>query len=258
MKGDRPHLRAVRAAAPTCSTAIIEVSQGFKKREAQRPVIVAITTEGPGVEQPRSYDQVLEPLRDAARRFTSIVARAAVEQHRATRRATATSVLDEGPRDDRRPARRRCSPASALAGRAEAARRRADAPVPRHLRAAAVADPAGARHRRRRQARADGARHADQREARTGPAVTRSARCAAVGRRRSRRVAALAARSSPRAQAAAAAAGAAQPAAARRPFRAGVDLVSLNVTVTDGDGALRHRPRRRRTSASSRTASSRT
>jgi hypothetical protein len=40
---------------------IIEVSQGFKKREAARPVIVAITGEGPELSS-RHPDQVLTPL----------------------------------------------------------------------------------------------------------------------------------------------------------------------------------------------------
>src|SRR3989442_1344028 len=41
--------------------AIIEVCQGIKKREARRPVIVAITEEGPEFSN-RHYDQVLDPL----------------------------------------------------------------------------------------------------------------------------------------------------------------------------------------------------
>jgi hypothetical protein len=41
---------------------IIEVSQGLKKREAARSVIVAVTTEGPELSD-RHYQQVLEPLR---------------------------------------------------------------------------------------------------------------------------------------------------------------------------------------------------
>lgn len=41
---------------------IIETSQGFKKRGAQRPVIVALLSEGPELSN-RQHDQVLEPLR---------------------------------------------------------------------------------------------------------------------------------------------------------------------------------------------------
>ena len=42
--------------------AIIEVSQGLKRREASRSVIVAVTTEGPELSD-RHYQTVLEPLR---------------------------------------------------------------------------------------------------------------------------------------------------------------------------------------------------
>jgi ABC-type Fe3+-hydroxamate transport system substrate-binding protein len=44
--------------------AIMEVSKGFKTREASRPVIVAITSEGPELSD-RHYTTVLEPLRRA-------------------------------------------------------------------------------------------------------------------------------------------------------------------------------------------------
>ena len=43
---------------------IIEVTQGLRKRESLRPVIVAITGEGPELSS-RHPDQVLEPLRDS-------------------------------------------------------------------------------------------------------------------------------------------------------------------------------------------------
>jgi hypothetical protein len=43
---------------------ILEVCQGLKKREARRPVIVAITQEGTEFSS-RQYDQVLGPLRDS-------------------------------------------------------------------------------------------------------------------------------------------------------------------------------------------------
>jgi von Willebrand factor type A domain len=52
--------------------AIIEVSRGFKKREAQRPVIVAIATEGPEYSS-RYFEQVLGPLHDAGAAFHAIV-----------------------------------------------------------------------------------------------------------------------------------------------------------------------------------------
>jgi hypothetical protein len=44
--------------------AVLEVTQGFKKREAQRPVIVSIVAEGQELSY-RRYDQVLEPLRNS-------------------------------------------------------------------------------------------------------------------------------------------------------------------------------------------------
>ncbi len=43
--------------------ALIEVSKGFAKREAQRPVIVVVTTEGPEFSS-RRYEDVLKPLHE--------------------------------------------------------------------------------------------------------------------------------------------------------------------------------------------------
>ncbi len=51
---------------------IIEVCQGFKKRGALRPVIVAITTEGPEFSS-RHFDLVLDPLHDSGAAFHAIV-----------------------------------------------------------------------------------------------------------------------------------------------------------------------------------------
>ena len=51
---------------------VIEVSRGFKKREAQRPVIVAIATEGPEYSS-RHFDLVLRPLHDAGAAFHALV-----------------------------------------------------------------------------------------------------------------------------------------------------------------------------------------
>jgi hypothetical protein len=45
--------------------AILEVTQGFKKREAKRPVIVAIAEEGPELSY-RHYEQVLDAIRSAS------------------------------------------------------------------------------------------------------------------------------------------------------------------------------------------------
>src|SRR5262249_45364972 len=108
----------------------------------------------------------------------------------------------------------------------------ADASVPRHLRAAPVAHPARARHRDHTPVRPDRPRHFDQRTA--GSTVTRT------GIRRARWFVAAAAvalslhvataqqpiRAPPPPPP--------PPPGGQQPFRAGVDLVSLNVTVTDG------------------------
>lgn len=51
---------------------MIEVMGGFKKREAKRPVIVAITTEGPELSS-RYFDLVLTPLRDTGTALHAIV-----------------------------------------------------------------------------------------------------------------------------------------------------------------------------------------
>ncbi len=52
--------------------AIVETSQGISKRSAARPVIVAITTEGPELSD-RAYQAVLEPLRSAGAALYVIV-----------------------------------------------------------------------------------------------------------------------------------------------------------------------------------------
>jgi hypothetical protein len=51
---------------------IIEISQGIKKRNFSRPVIVAITTEGPEMSD-RQYLSVLEPLRESGAAFHVLV-----------------------------------------------------------------------------------------------------------------------------------------------------------------------------------------
>jgi hypothetical protein len=51
---------------------IIEVCQGFKKREAGRPVIVALTAEGPEFSN-RQHDQVVEPLKASGAAFNAII-----------------------------------------------------------------------------------------------------------------------------------------------------------------------------------------
>jgi hypothetical protein len=52
--------------------ALIEVCQGFKKREARRPVIVAIAVEGTELSY-RQYDQVLVALRDSGAPFHALM-----------------------------------------------------------------------------------------------------------------------------------------------------------------------------------------
>jgi hypothetical protein len=52
--------------------ALLEVCQGVRKREARRPVIVAIAVEGPELSY-RQYDQVLGPLRDCGAPFYALM-----------------------------------------------------------------------------------------------------------------------------------------------------------------------------------------
>jgi VWFA-related protein len=76
--------------------AIIEVCQGFKKRGAQRPVIIAILSEGPELSN-RQYDQVLDPLRASGAAFHAIVlGRPSGSTSEEIRNRN--MVLDEGPR----------------------------------------------------------------------------------------------------------------------------------------------------------------
>ena len=75
---------------------IIEVCQGFKKRGAQRPVIVAILSEGPELSN-RQHDQVIEPLRNGNVAFHAItIGRPSTSLSDETRNRN--TVLDEGPR----------------------------------------------------------------------------------------------------------------------------------------------------------------
>jgi von Willebrand factor type A domain len=75
---------------------IIEVCQGFKKRGAQRPVIVAILSEGPELSN-RQHDQVLEPLQAAGAAFHAITLGRPQNNLRDETRER-NIVLDEGPR----------------------------------------------------------------------------------------------------------------------------------------------------------------
>jgi VWFA-related protein len=76
--------------------AIIETCQGFKKREAQRPVIVAILSEGPELSG-RHHDQALDPLKANGVAFHAITmgrpSSSVAEEFRER-----NMVLDEGPR----------------------------------------------------------------------------------------------------------------------------------------------------------------
>ena len=76
--------------------AILEVTQGLKKREARRPVIIAITQEGTEFSY-RHYDQVLGPLRDSGAAFYALMLgtpSAAINEEARSRNI----VVDEGTR----------------------------------------------------------------------------------------------------------------------------------------------------------------
>jgi hypothetical protein len=75
---------------------IIEVCKGFKKREAQRPLIVAITSEGPEFSS-RRYEDVLKPLHDVGAALHAIVLGLPSNDISEDARNRA-AVLDEGPR----------------------------------------------------------------------------------------------------------------------------------------------------------------
>ena len=72
---------------------IIETSQGISKCRSPRPVIIAITTEGPELSD-RQFQQVLEPLKNAGALFhVMTVGRPANASH------DRSVVLDQGTRD---------------------------------------------------------------------------------------------------------------------------------------------------------------
>ena len=75
---------------------LIEVCQGFKKRGAQRPVIVAILSEGPELSN-RQYDQVLDPLRASGAAFHAITLGRPSDSLSDEMR-NRNHVLDQGPR----------------------------------------------------------------------------------------------------------------------------------------------------------------
>jgi hypothetical protein len=87
---------SVRGAGAYLLDGIIEVCQGFKKRGAQRPVIVAILSEGPELSN-RQHDQVLDPLRASGAAFHAItLGRPSTSLSDEARERNI--VLDEAPR----------------------------------------------------------------------------------------------------------------------------------------------------------------
>ena len=208
--------------------AVMETSQGFTKRRSPRPVIVAIVTEGPELSD-RFYQHVLTTLRASGAALHVITV------------GRPTNVSHDRSRGDlRRPAHH---------GRAirhpvgkhrphrpvEAGGRGADASVPRHLLAPPVLDPARTHHCCGREARPDGPWHTRGRRPRTGTTVTSHFR---RGFRLRVLLGALAAPvvligGTP--QTTQKPANPKEPAEGQSPaFRAGVDLVSLNVSVSEG------------------------
>jgi hypothetical protein len=75
---------------------ILEVCQGFKKRGAQRPVIVAILSEGPELGN-RQHHQVLDPLRASGAAFHAITL-GSPSSSLSDEMRNRNLVLDEGPR----------------------------------------------------------------------------------------------------------------------------------------------------------------
>jgi VWFA-related protein len=75
--------------------AIVEVAQGFKKREAKRPVIVAIVAEGRELSY-RSYEQVLGPLGDSTAAFYALMVGTPFNDLTDEGRSRSV-VLDRGP-----------------------------------------------------------------------------------------------------------------------------------------------------------------
>jgi VWFA-related protein len=73
--------------------ALIEVSQGIIKRHSLRPVIIAITTEGPELSD-RPFGAVLDPLHDSGAAFNAVIL--GQPQNTSHERAV---VLDEGTRE---------------------------------------------------------------------------------------------------------------------------------------------------------------
>jgi hypothetical protein len=77
--------------------AVIDVCKGFRKREATRPVIVALTTEGPEFSS-RHFDLVLNALRDASAAFHVVVI-GPTSNDTSDDARNRNIVLDRGPKD---------------------------------------------------------------------------------------------------------------------------------------------------------------
>jgi VWFA-related protein len=75
---------------------IVEVCQGFKKREASRPVIVSITSEGPELSN-LQHDQVLEPLRASGAALHAITL-GRPSSSMSDEERNRNMVLDQGPK----------------------------------------------------------------------------------------------------------------------------------------------------------------
>ena len=214
---------------------IIETCQGFKKRSAQRPVIVAILSEGPEFSN-RQHDQVLDPLRATGAAFHAItMGRPSASTSDEARNRNL--VLDEGPRLTGGRREELLTPMALdaklklLAG--------AHPSVQGHLRPSAVADSTGESHGLRRQAGHDGAGDADQ--GRQGKEVSGTAdrlerwvRATGGALRSFIRVEAALSLTPLIVSLAVALVRGQAPQPPQVPFRSAVDLVSLNVTVTDG------------------------
>jgi len=76
--------------------ATIEVTRAFKKREAARPVIVAMTTEGPEFSQ-RQFDLVLTPIRETSTAFHVITLGLPSRDINSEEAINRNMVLEEGP-----------------------------------------------------------------------------------------------------------------------------------------------------------------
>jgi hypothetical protein len=77
--------------------AAMEVAGGFKKREATRPVIIAITSDGPELSS-RHYSQVLDPLRETGTTLHVISLGSPSRDITSSEAVNRNIVVEEGPR----------------------------------------------------------------------------------------------------------------------------------------------------------------